>query len=467
MQYLRYFTIINFTHAEVRTKLSSLSKIKYRGKEIFPCVKYQKVASLQSSRIKKDNNKIMSSSRSMSSSSSASSSRRIAAINTNRIAVAVVTVVGLMLTIVYAVTVVDAFVVPSTTTATASTTTTTTSTSSTHPSRQSLSRWPTKSSSSFSSSLSNKNGDNNDNNSNIDQGFNLLGVASKVVPQGNIVKTAKFFWKFIWLRFMTELAPQDKTTGDYKRPSYGFDNVIGRPSSDGDIEFPIESGRYHIYVGNPCPWCHRVRLLVNILGLESTLDGITVLIDNPEKASRGGWIFDDNENSQSQSQQKPSFQDLRELYDYLSPGYTGRCTAPLLVDWKTKRIVSNESKDIVRMLPVLLSLKETEKDKEASTVSISLDPTLISTELQTLIDERNEWIYDLVNNGVYRCGFSTTQSAYDVASQDVLKGLQRIEDILSSGSKYLSSNTEFTESDLMLLPTILRYDGKYSVIYFL
>ena len=375
-----------------------------------------------------------------------------------------------MLTSVYAVTVVDAFIVPSTTTTT-STGTTTTSTSSTYPSRQSLSRWPTQSSPSFSSSLSNKVGDNNnDNNNNIDTGFNLLGVASKVVPQGNIVKTAKFFWKFIWLRFMTELAPQDKTTGDYKRPSYGFDNVIGRPSSsDGDdIEFPIESGRYHIYVGNPCPWCHRVRLLVNILGLESTLDGTTILIDNPEKASRGGWIFNDNNsnkdnngNSQSQLQQKPSFQDLRELYDYLSPGYTGRCTAPLLVDWKTKRIVSNESKDIVRMLPALLSLKKTEEDKEASAVNIALDPTLISTELQTLIDERNQWIYDLVNNGVYRCGFSTTQSAYDVASQDVLKGLKRIEDILSSGSKYLSSNTEFTESDLMLLPTMLRYDGKY------
>ena len=113
------------------------------------------------------------------------------------------------------------------------------------------------------------------------------------------------------------------------------------------------------------------------------------------------------------------------------------------------------------MLPALLSLKKTEEDKEASAVNIALDPTLISTELQTLIDERNEWVYDLVNNGVYRCGFSTTQSAYDVASQDVLKGLKRIEDILSSGSKYLSSNTEFTESDLMLLPTMLRYDGKY------
>ena len=106
-------------------------------------------------------------------------------------------------------------------------------------------------------------------------------------------------------------------------------------------------------------------------------------------------------------------------------------------------------------------VEKADEDKEAWTVNIALDPTLISTELQTLIDERNQWIYDLVNNGVYRCGFSTTQSAYDVASQDVLKGLKRIEDILSSGSKYLSSNTEFTESDLMLLPTMLRYDGKY------
>lgn len=291
----------------------------------------------------------------------------------------------------------------------------------------------------------------NDNN-NIDKGFNLLEVASKVVPQGNIVKVAKFGWKFIWLRFMTELAPRDKTTGDYKRPTYGFDNVIGT------AEYPVESGRYHLYVGNPCPWCHRVRLVINLLGLEPILDGVTILVDNPEKASRGGWIFGDN--SPVSKMQPEAFNDLRELYDYLSPGYTGRCTAPLLVDWKTQTIVSNESKDIVRMLP-LLAQKDT---LPSSSIPITLEPDVIPSDLQSTIDANNDWIYELVNNGVYRCGFATAQGAYTAASADVLKGLAKLEEILSK-QDFVSHPQQFTESDLMLLPTMLRFDGVYAPLF--
>ena len=305
-----------------------------------------------------------------------------------------------------------------------------------------------------------------DSNNNIDKGFNLLEVASKVVPQGNIVKVAKFGWKFIWLRFMTELAPRDKTTGDYKRPTYGFDQAI---RDEETAEYPVESGRYHLYVGNPCPWCHRVRLVVNLLGLQPVLDGVTILIDNPEKASRGGWIFgdDNNHKTTSSSMQPQEFKDLRELYDYLSPGYTGRCTAPLLVDWKTQTIVSNESKDIVRMLPLLARAKgEMATPVGASDASsvVTLDSDGISADLQTTIDEQNEWIYELVNNGVYRCGFATTQGAYETASGDVLEGLARLEDILSE-QDFVSHPDQFTESDLMLLPTMLRYDGVYAPLF--
>jgi len=80
----------------------------------------------------------------------------------------------------------------------------------------------------------------------LDKGFNLLETASKVVPQGQIVGTVKETWKFIWKRMMAELAPQDKT-GSYQRPSYTFDGKIGTP------QHPDEPGRYHVYLGNPCP----------------------------------------------------------------------------------------------------------------------------------------------------------------------------------------------------------------------
>jgi putative glutathione S-transferase len=275
----------------------------------------------------------------------------------------------------------------------------------------------------------------------LDKGFGLLEIASGVVPQGAIVKTAKESWKFVWKRFMAELAPQDKT-GNYKRPSYGFAETIGVSP-----KHPDEGGRYHLYVGNPCPWCHRAALTVNLLGMDQSQIGVTRLQDDPIKASRGGWVF------HSDRPDPLECRDLRELYDKLSPGYTGRCTAPLLVDLKSMSIVSNESSDIVRMLN-----KCTLGQPKASN-RLDLYPESLREE----IDQTNDWVYLLLNNGVYRCGFSTSQMAYDQASQGVRQGLERCNDILSR-QPFLCGQV-FTEADLRLLPTALRFDGAYAPLF--
>ena len=273
----------------------------------------------------------------------------------------------------------------------------------------------------------------------LDKGFNLLETASKVVPQGRIVQTAKEGWKFAWKRMMAELAPQDKS-GSYKRPSYNFNGWIGKG------KFPDEAKRYHLYVGNPCPWCHRARLSLALRSISSDEVGMTILEDNPVKASRGGWVFSRNQPDPLDSV------DLRELYDKLSPGFTGRCTAPLLVDLKARKIVSNESADIVRMLDAATFGN---KDKERM--------ELYPADLANQIDETNDWVYELLSNGCYRCGFATTQAAYDRASADVRHGLKRCEEILST-QDYLCGDV-FTEADLRLLPTILRFDGAYAPLF--
>ena len=284
---------------------------------------------------------------------------------------------------------------------------------------------------------------NNNGNGKLDKGFNLLEIASSIVPQGRIVSAVKESWKFGWKRMMAELAPQDKE-GRYTRPSYSFEGRIGSNA------FPDEPGRYHLFVGNPCPWCHRTKLAVNILGLTKEEMGVTQLVDDPVKASRGGWVF-------SSQQPDPLYgcRDLRELYDKLSPtgAFQGRCTAPLLVDKKTKRAVSNESSDIVRMLNDAQFGKNNPKER------LNLYPSKLASEIDTL----NEWIYRLLNNGVYRCGFSTTQLAYDEASRDVREGLRRCDDIL--GESKLLCGDQFTEADLRLLPTILRFDGAYAPLF--
>ena len=102
-------------------------------------------------------------------------------------------------------------------------------------------------------------------------------------------------------------------------------------------------------VGNPCPWCHRVSLTLALAGLQNDVSS-TRLVDDPTVARRGGWTF-----GRSRERSDPVFaaDDLYGVYEAASPGFRGRCTAPLLVDKVTKRIVSNESRDIIKMLNAL------------------------------------------------------------------------------------------------------------------
>ena len=308
----------------------------------------------------------------------------------------------------------------------------------------------------FASSSPQRDNNNKKKNGRLDKGFNLLELANGIVPQGAIVKTAKEGWKFAWKRMMAELAPQDKT-GSYQRPSYSFvSNDDDQNNNDNKGLIMNDLGRYHLYVGNPCPWCHRTKLALAILDIPETAVGVTLLEDNPTKASRGGWVF-------ATTRPDPlGHKDLRQLYDALVPSgsFQGRCTAPLLIDKKRRCIISNESSDIVRLFNQATFFREQEEEQSTTTTDM-LD--LYPADKAAEIDTTNDWVYTHLNNGVYRCGFSTTQAAYDDASSQVRMGLDRAERILSQ-QPYLCGDT-FTESDLRLLPTMLRFDGAYAPLF--
>ena len=106
-------------------------------------------------------------------------------------------------------------------------------------------------------------------------------------------------------------------------------------------------------------------------------------------------------------------------------------------------------------------LNEVELGKKEVEIAECID--LYPKELASKIDETNEWVYELLNNGVYRCGFSTQQAAYDRASAGVKKGLDRANEVLSEND-FLCGGS-FTDADLRLLPTILRFDGAYSPLF--
>eukprot|EP00471_Norrisiella_sphaerica_P003741 CAMPEP_0184490604 /NCGR_PEP_ID=MMETSP0113_2-20130426/18289_1 /TAXON_ID=91329 /ORGANISM="Norrisiella sphaerica, Strain BC52" /LENGTH=420 /DNA_ID=CAMNT_0026874555 /DNA_START=101 /DNA_END=1363 /DNA_ORIENTATION=- len=273
-------------------------------------------------------------------------------------------------------------------------------------------------------------------------GFRVLEWAGKggFLPQPLLVTTAKTGWREAWKLMVNELAPQSKD-GEYVRPMYGFRESIGSE------KYPATPGRYQIYTGNPCPWCHRVLLVKALRGIPNDVLPHTALIDDPTKASRGGWVF-----GESLEMRDPVFNsyDLRELYERCSPDYSGRCTAPLMIDKKTGTIISNESEDIIRML--------NEVDFPGVNRS-GLNVDLYPPSLRSDIDAMNKWIYSGVNNGVYRCGFATTQVGYDKAIRDVTESLDKLESILSK-SRFLLGD-KVTEADLRLLPTISRFDAIY------
>lgn len=270
------------------------------------------------------------------------------------------------------------------------------------------------------------------------KGLGILEWTGKNVPQGPLVQAAKFSWKQIWLVFMNELAPQSKD-GAYKRPGYAFNGRVG------SFEFPVEAGRYVLYLGNPCPWCHRVKMALVLRGLDSMIDSVD-LIDDPERASRGGWVCNGRD---------PYFgcSDLRQIYDACTQpdGFVGRCTAPLLVDRKQKKIVSNESSDIIAMLD--------EIHVEGTTSDVLLRPKSLVSE----IDAFNNRIFDALNNGVYKCGFATSQLAYDKAYAELCATLEELDARLEH-SRFILGET-FTDADLRVFATAARFDAVYSTLF--
>ncbi|THH06032.1 hypothetical protein EW145_g4371 [Phellinidium pouzarii] len=141
---------------------------------------------------------------------------------------------------------------------------------------------------------------------------------------------------------------------------------------------------------------------------------------------------------------------VKDLYLKADPNYNGRFTVPVLWDKKHQTIVNNESSEIIRVLNTAFNGMIPE-DKAA----IDIYPEHHRAE----IDGINEWVYDDINNGVYKSGFATTQEAYEKAVTKVFESLDRVEKILE-GKKFLVGEI-LTEADVRLFVTIVRFDPVY------
>ena len=235
------------------------------------------------------------------------------------------------------------------------------------------------------------------------------------------------------------------TGGAFERAAAQFRNWITRDGSagpDGKAGFKAESGRYHLYISHACPWAHRTMIFRTLKDLG---DHIDVSVVHPDMMG-DGWSFEtDSDGATGDKQFGLPF--ARDIYTRANPTFTGRVTVPILWDKQQGTIVSNESSEIIRMFNSAFNDVTGNKDD------------YWPKEMRDAIAPVNERIYDTLNNGVYRCGFATSQEAYDAAIGPLFDTLDWLEDRLSI-NRYLMGD-KITEADWRLFTTLVRFDSVY------
>ena len=235
------------------------------------------------------------------------------------------------------------------------------------------------------------------------------------------------------------------SNGKFVRTEAQYRHWITRDGSagpTGDAGFRAEPGRYHLYVSLACPWAHRTLIVRALKGLQ---DQISFDVVHPLMLEHG-WTFD-SDFSAATGDRVNQKQFMHQIYTLCESDYTGRVTVPVLWDKQNQTIVSNESSEIIRML-------NTGFNEIGAT-----DLDLCTQSLQSEIDHWNQFIYEPVNNGVYKAGFATTQAAYDEAVVNLFEHLDRLEERLTS-RRYLVGE-QLTETDIRLFTTLIRFDPVY------
>jgi putative glutathione S-transferase len=240
----------------------------------------------------------------------------------------------------------------------------------------------------------------------------------------------------------------DAYGGEFLREDATFRDWVG-PDPRGRPPGPApEPGRFHLYVALACPWSHRAVIVRDLAGLG---EAVPIHYLDPYRDARG-WAFtsehfEDGPGGEY-TDRLHGWSFLREAYLACEPGYSRNVTVPVLWDEQDGRIVNNESSEIIRML-----------DSEFGAFAKHPEPLYLPEELRTEIDELNAFVYENVNDGVYRTGFARTQAAYEHAFGRLFDALDELDARLAT-RRYLLGNT-ITEADWRLFTTLLRFDPVY------
>src|SRR6266851_1027370 len=197
----------------------------------------------------------------------------------------------------------------------------------------------------------------------------------------------------------SHLASEQTDAGEFQRQEDAFREWI---SSDGSTAYPAAAGRYHLYVSLACPWASRTVIFRKLKGLEDVI-GLTIV--DPFRDEKG-WAFRDPERSRpgtlkdldkfESTDRVNGFHYLSEAYAATDPAFDGRVTVPALWDKETRKIVNNCEDDLCPMFNNAFNAFAKNKDVDFFPKEIEPEQTKLS-----------EFIYDDINNGVYKAGFAT------------------------------------------------------------
>jgi putative glutathione S-transferase len=233
--------------------------------------------------------------------------------------------------------------------------------------------------------------------------------------------------------------------GRFERQASAFRNWVtpdGRPGPTGHDGFAAAPGRYHLYVSLACPWAHRTLIMRALKGLEQIIPiSVTHWLMGEQ-----GWSFAPGEGVIPDALFNSRY--LHEIYTRADGTYSGRVSVPVLWDRHTQTIVNNESSEIIRMF------------SSAFDGVGAKSGDYYPTDKRAEIDAYNARIYDTLNNGVYKAGFASTQTAYEEAVTPLFETLDWLEAHLAR-AQFLCGDV-MTEADIRLFTTLVRFDSVYN-----
>jgi glutathionyl-hydroquinone reductase len=225
---------------------------------------------------------------------------------------------------------------------------------------------------------------------------------------------------------------------DYKRDT---EYLTDRITADGREGWPVQAGRYRLVVARACPWASRAIVVRRLLGLEGA---VSMAVCGPVHDERS-WTFDLGPGGRDPVL---GYERLQEAYFARDPHYPKGITVPAIVDIPTKQVVTNDFPQIT----IDLETEWTQHFRDGA-------PDLYPDHLRNEIDDVNAFVYDKVNNGVYRAGFAGKQESYQRAYDSLFDALDVLERRLTS-SRYLVGD-QITEADIRLFTTLVRFDAVY------